>query len=313
MKIAFLLYPTENVKVREDTSFWIMHELKRRGHKVFHFLSESLFWRDGGPQAFLHTTRTDSSKGFLAAPIAKRPTRLSEMDCVFIRKEPPFDRAYLAALQLLNEIKDSVFVLNDPAGIAMSGEKLFTLEFSRFIPETCVTEDTQVAAHFIQGLKSPAVIKPLHLKGGHGVFVVSARDRNLPSLLEMSTGDGREKIMIQRFIDTDRYGDKRILVLDGKILGTFLRKPSKNDFRANLSCGALLHKTSLTFWDRKMTEALVPELQKRGLFFVGIDVIGNHLTEINVTSPAGIADLKILYRSNPETKVADFIESRVSR
>ncbi len=313
MKIAFLLYPTENVKVHEDTSFWIMHELKRRGHEVFHFLSESLFWRGHGPpQAFLSRTKTHVSKGFLPSAPSSQPAFLSEMDCIFIRKEPPFDRSYLYALQLLSEVKDKVFVLNDPTGIAMSGEKLFTLGFEDLIPETCVTEDIKIASEFIQSLKTRAVIKPLHLKGGQGVFVTSPSDRNLASLLEMSTVDGQEKIVIQRFIDADRYGDKRVLILNGEILGTFLRKPSKGDFRANLSRGATLHKAALTGWDRKLVERLAPELQKRGLWFVGIDVIGNTLTEINVTSPAGIADLKTLYRTSPEIKVADFIEDKLN-
>lgn len=311
MKIAFLLYPTEGIKVQEDTSFWIMHELKRRGHEVWHFVSESLFWQDGGPKAYLHETKTHPQRGFLSTPLALRPVSLSEMDCIFIRKEPPFDNAYLYALQLLDLIKEKTFILNDPAGIALSGEKLFTLAFKSWIPESCITESPEVAERFIKGLRSRVVVKPLHLKGGSGVFVLSPGDRNLPAFLEAATADGSEKIMLQRFVDADKHGDKRILVLNGEILGSFIRKPSKRDFRANLSRGATLHKAPCLPKEKEMVRALAPELAKRGLWFTGLDLIGGTLTEINVTSPAGIADLKTLYRTRPESNVADFIESRI--
>ena len=310
MKIAFLLYPTEGIKVREDTSFWIMHELRRRGHRVFHFLSEALFWQGGDARAFVRETRTHAVKGFLPSSLSDKAISLSGMDCIFIRKEPPFDRGYLVALQLLEGIKDRVFVLNDPTGIAMAGEKLFTLNFKRWVPDTCVTEDPEVATGFIRSLGARVVVKPLHLKGGSGVVALSPSDRNLLSILEMSTVQGTEKVMVQRFIDADRYGDKRILILDGKILGTFVRKPSKTDFRANLSRGASLHKSPPTLQDTQMAAEIAPELEKRGLWFVGLDVIGKYLTEINVTSPAGIADLKVLHHTRPETKVADFLESK---
>lgn len=309
MKIAFLLYPTERIRVSEDTSFWIMHELRRRGHRIYHFLSESLIWQGGAVRASLRETKTHPQKGFLASPSPKL-VDLAGMDCIFIRKEPPFDREYLAALQLLDLLKDKVFVLNDPTGIAMAGEKLFTLEFPKWVPATCVTESPAIALDFIRKV-GKAVAKPLHLKSGAGIVVVSPSDRNTPSLLEILTVDGLEKIMLQRFIDTDRYGDKRILVLDGEILGAFARFPGRRDFRANLSRGASLRKAAVTVSDKKLVADLAPELQKRGLYFVGIDVIGKFLTEINVTSPAGIADLKALHRTSPESKVADFLESKV--
>src|SRR3989338_2629818 len=311
MNIAFLLYPTENVKVHEDTSFWIMHELKNRGHKVHYFLSETLFWQNGEPKAFCRESKTHLTKGFLPTPLSSRPIALSQMDCIFIRKEPPFDRYYLYALQILDTIKDKVFILNDPMGIATSGEKLYTLGFKSWIPDSCVTEDPVVAASFIKSIGSRVVVKPLHLKGGGGVFILSPDDRNLSSFLETATVDGSEKIMIQRFIDADRHGDKRILVLNGEILGSFIRKPSKGDFRANLGRGATLHRSVCLPKEKEMIRSMVPDLKKRGLWFVGLDIIGGYLTEINVTSPAVITDLKALYHTRPESKGADFIESRV--
>ncbi|HTL70533.1 MAG TPA: glutathione synthase [Candidatus Eisenbacteria bacterium] len=309
MKIAFLLYPVSKVKVDEDTSFWIMHELSRRGHQVFHFESRDLFWRDGSVWARVTRSRTDVRKGFLGAERRVEPVDLGSLDCVFIRKEPPFDAEYLYALQLLETIKSRTFVLNDPAGIAMSNEKLFILDFPRHIPETLVTGDPAEAARFARSL-GRAVIKRLDEKGGLGIFSTSSRDRNLPSLLEQATRFGREKVMVQRFVSADRHGDKRILLLNGEILGAFLRRPSALDFRANLGVGGTLHRAAVTASDRKVVRDLSPVLEERGLHFVGIDLIGRFLTEINVTSPAGIADLITLYQRHAETKVADFIEAR---
>ena len=310
MKIAFLLYPTTHVKVGEDTSFWIMFEMLRRGHEVFHFESRHLFWQAGEVQATLTASRLDPRKGFLPSSVQKEPQCLSTFQCIFIRKEPPFDNEYLWALHLLELVKDRVFVINDPQGIAMSNEKLFTLFFKKYSPESCATEDVETACRFIQGLRSNVVVKPLHEKGGAGIFFTSARDKNLRSLLSMATEHGKIQVLLQRYVPAERFGDKRILILDGQILGAFLRRPPPYDFRANLSLGASLHKTTVTAQDRRLVEELAPELAQRGLLFVGIDVIGRFLTEINVTSPAGIPDLNLLYKTRVEKKVADYLEKR---
>ena len=309
MKIAFLLYPTAQVKVEEDTSFWIMHELERRGHEVFHFRSADLFW-EGSPRVRLTRSRTHPKKGFLPSP-PPRSSDLRALDCVFIRKEPPVDTDYLHALQILDAVKEDVFVLNDPAGLALCNEKIFILSFPDHIPETLVTGNTPEALSFARRLKSRIVLKNLDGKGGAGIFVSSGTDRNLPSLLEAATAAGRKKIMVQRFISADRHGDKRILLLNGEIIGSFVRRPPSVDFRANLGVGGSLHKAGpTTSKERKMAAEMAGELLRRGLYFVGIDVIGNRLTEINVTSPSGIADLRTLKEFGLEKKVCDFIECR---
>lgn len=312
MKIAFLLYPTSQVKVDEDSSFWIMRELKDRGHEVFYFESRQLFWMSGEPHAFLTKARLHRSKGYLPSAPAKSPFSLAHLDCIFIRKEPPFDISYLYALQLVNEIKKEVFILNDPAGIALSNEKLFSVTFQKFCPESLVTENVSLAAKFIRDLRSKAVIKPLDEKGGAGIFAAHAKDTNLSSRLDLATDSGKRKIMIQRFVSAKRYGDKRILILNGEILGAFLRKPPVWDFRANLSIGGSMHRTFVTTSDRKLVGAIVPELLARGLYFVGIDVIGKFLTEVNITSPAGIPEINHFNKTRLEKAVVDFIERRVA-
>lgn len=310
MKIAFLLYPVSKVKIDEDSSFWVMWELKKRGYEVFYFESRQLFGRDHSAWAVLTPARLDLKKGYSPSLPAKQPTDLSECDCIFIRKEPPFRNDYLYALQLLELVKEKVFVLNDPSGIAIANEKIFSLRFKGFAPETIVTENSDQIRQFIKNLNAKVVLKPLNEKGGHGVFSIQPRDVNLPSLVDIATGFGRKKILAQRFIEHQKTGDRRLLILDGRILGAFARRPSQSDFRANLSVGATLRKSSVTPWDEKLVAEMAPALRKYGLYFVGVDVIGKFLTEVNVTSPAGIPEINSLNNVRLEKEVADFIERK---
>lgn len=306
-----MLYPTQNVKANEDSSFWIMRELQRRGHEVSYFESEDLLWLEGSPKAYTRPARLSLRKGFIPSPLSKKPSDLAGLDCIFIRKEPPFDNAYLYALQLLESINNKVFVLNDPSGIAISNEKLFSLRFKKYAPETLVTESPLRARAFVDAARFEVVVKPLNEKGGKGIFTTARGDRNLASLLNTATHAGYEKVMIQRFISADKYGDKRIVLLNGEPLGAFLRRPPRHDFRANLSTGGTMHKAALTVHDKKLVHDLAPLLLKHGLYFTGIDVIGDYLTEVNVTSPAGIPELNFLNKTRTEAKVADFIEKRL--
>ncbi len=308
MKIAFLLYPTASVKVDEDSSFWIMHELARRGHEVSHFESRDLFWGQGQVRAALSVSRLDPKRGFTLTKRTHSPSALEGLDAIFIRKEPPFDTEYLHALQLLSLVSDRVFILNDPSGIALCNEKLFILEFKEFIPESFVSGDPEELKKFICFAASNVVVKPLNDKGGAGIFVTRSHDRNLPALLTQATNHGGRKVMVQRYIPHDKTGDKRILILDGEPAGCFVRVPPKTDFRANLSVGGTMRKSRLSSRDGKILRALRPKLREHGLYFVGIDVIGGYLSEINVTSPSGIPELRQLTGQRIEKKVADFME-----
>lgn len=310
MKIAFLLYPVDKVRIDEDSSFWLMWELSRRGHEVYHFESRRLFCEGGRVLACLSRARLDRRRGYLPSPPAPAASDLSRFDCVFIRKEPPFDAEYLHALQLLNSLRNRVFLVNDAQGIAMCNEKLYVLDFPEFAPPTLVTVDPVQARRFIASLRGAAVIKPLTEKGGRGVFVGRPSDRNLPSLLEIATDSGRRRIVVQRYVSADRHGDKRIVLLDGKVLGAFLRLPGRLDYRANLSAGGSMHPAGVTARERQMVETMAPSLRRNGLHFVGIDVIGGYLTEVNVTSPAGIPEINRFRGVSIQRAVVSFLEAR---
>ncbi len=312
MKIAFLLYPTTKVKIQEDSSFWIMRELVARGHQVFYFESRHLFWVKSSPHAFLTKAKLSLKHGYLPSSPEKLAVSLDTLQCIFIRKEPPFDLGYLYALQMLNEIRNKVFILNDPEGIALSNEKLFSVIFKQYAPLSLVTENVSLAKDFIRNLEKAVVIKPLDDKGGTGIFALGPKDRNLSSLLDTATERGQKKVMVQQLIEADHGSDKRILILNGEILGAFLRRPPAWDFRANLSIGGSMHKASVTRSDKKLVAAITPELLSRGLFFVGIDVMGKCLTEVNVTSPAGIPEINHFNRTTLQKKVADFIEQKLA-
>ncbi len=311
MRIGFLLYPTAGVRVDEDSSFWIIHELIRRGHQVFHFESSHLFVESGQPRATVYRSRTDAKKGFLPAPLSEEPLDLCDLDVIFVRKEPPFDNQYLHALQILSLLSQKVFIMNDPHGIAMFNEKLSVLHFPGLIAETMVTDDPATAARFIRRLKQPVVIKPLHDKAGAGILSTQHGDKNLPSMLAMVTGPHKNKVMIQRFIHSAGASDKRLLILNGRLVGAFARKPSPSDFRSNLSVGGTMHKTKISPQDQKIVAALADFLLENGLYFVGVDVLGGFLIEINVTSPSGVPEINHLYGVRLQEKIADFIESRV--
>lgn len=313
MNISFLLYPVDRVKISEDSSFWIQKELQRRGHHVSYFESKDLFCKNNGIFAYARKAKLHPAKGYLPSPRPYKALNLSELDCLFIRKEPPFDESYVYALQILRKLEESVFILNRPSGILSCNEKIATTFFPKHCPESIVTENTLLAKIFIRNLKKAVIVKPLNQKGGSGIFSTSSRDRNLASLLDLATQSGKQKIMIQRFVSADRHGDKRIVLLNGEILGAFLRRPSKNDVRANLSVGATLHDAAITESDKKIVESLRPYLLQNGLFFTGIDVIGPYLTEINVTSPAGIPEINLFKKQSCEKKVVDFIERLVGR
>ena len=310
LKIAFLLSPLERFDPDGDTSFSIMTECQNRNHPLYALESRDLLLLDGRLHGRLRRCRTDEKALRTEAPIL---TNLESLDCVFVRKEPPFDLDYLACTQLLDFLKGKVRVVNDPAGIRAVGEKIGALHATKLTPPSFAAYDE---ANVREGMKrlglEDAVLKRIDQKGGEGVLRSSPSDPRLKDKVRELTGDSRVPIVVQKFVRHEKTGDKRILILNGKLLGAFTRIPGPSDFRANMSCGGKAARTKLTAKDLRIVRELRPFLLKNGLFFAGVDVLDGRLSEINVTSPAGIPEINELEGTRLERDVVDFLE-RITR
>ena len=310
MKIAFLLYPTAQVRPDEDSSFWIMHELALRKHSVFHFESKDLVLINDRPAARLSSSQTNPKTGFI--PTLPQPffADLETLDAVFVRKEPPFNEEYVTSLQILARLNKKVLVLNSPAGILLCNEKLGIRSAAPYFPSSFCSSNPADLESFARSIQGPIVIKPMGERSGYGVIATSWKDQNFRSILESASQRGQRRLLAQSFVKPGKSGERRILVLDGDILGVFRRRAHARDFRANLGLGGSMHRAAISPLDRQMVRDMAAELNDLGLYFVGIDACGDKILEINVTSPSGIPELNALNRTRIEKKVADFIERR---
>ncbi|GIW45502.1 MAG: glutathione synthetase [Candidatus Binatia bacterium] len=312
-RFLFVMDPLDRILPDRDTTFVFMLEAERRGIEVYTCTVEHLFGRDSCPYALAR--RTIPSRG--PAPFARYEERVEPLDfydAVFMRKDPPFDQTYLFATHLLSLADPRrTFVINDPRGLRDANEKLYALHFPSVIPPTLVTSDIARIKAFLREQGGQAIIKPLDCCGGSGVFLASLDDRNLNALLELTTADGRRYVMAQRYLPEVRQGDKRILVLAGEPLGAILRVPQPDDHRGNIHVGGAVLPAELTARDREIVATLKPRLLADGLYFVGLDVIGGYLTEINVTSPTGIQEYNRLNNASLESVVIDFVLHRLPR
>jgi glutathione synthase len=309
-KIGFIMDPVEALTPEEDTSFSILMECQRRGHRIFYIHLEDLLVYRGVAMAELQQVKIGPL--FEVIPEGTKEKRpLSWLDVVFNRKEPPFNMDYIYATYILSLTGGKTFLINDPHGIRGANEKLYALNFPDITPETCVSKNPLRLKAFLKEVGGEMVIKPLNERGGHGVLYLREGDKNLNAILEVSTQNGREYIVAQRYLPESRQGDKRILILDGEPIGAFLRLPPEEDFRANMHVGGKAVKADLTETDRRICSVLSERFRQDGLYFVGIDVIGNKVTEINVTSPAGIPEINAFNHVRLEEKVVDFLEKKV--
>lgn len=311
-KIGFIMDPLEALNPEDDTSFSIILESQRRGHRVFYIQFEDLLVHRGGAMAALQEIRVDPSFQVIRQG-EKEVKPLSTLDVIFNRKEPPFNMDYIYATYILSLIGHKTFVINDPQGIRGANEKLYALNFPDVTPETCVSKNPAQLKRFLKEVGGEMVIKPLNERGGHGVLYLREGDKNINAMLEVSTQNGREYIVAQKYLPESRQGDKRILLLDGEPIGAFLRLPPEEDFRANMHVGGKATRADITEVDRHICTILSGRLQQDGLYFVGIDIIGNKVTEINVTSPAGIPEINGFNHVRLEERVVDFLEKRVKR
>jgi glutathione synthase len=312
MRIVVVMDPPNTVKVDEDTSFALMLEAQERGHRVDHCLISDLFLDQGAACARLRraTCKRDPLEPITLGEPEDAP--LADFAAVLMRKDPPFDESYLWATLLLEHARGKTLLVNDPRGLRDANEKIYATYFPELMPETLVSNDKIRIKAFLARIGTRGVLKPLHGAGGEGVFALDPNDPNLNAIIETVTRGGRQLAMAQRFLPEVSAGDKRILLLDGEPLGAILRVPQSGDLRSNIHVGGRVQKAALDAHDWKIVETLAPRLRKDGLFFVGLDVIGGKLTEVNVTSPTGIQQMARLDAENYSARVIDWIEQRAS-
>jgi len=311
LRLVVVMDPIGSIDIEADTSFAIMLEAQRRGHRVLCCQPADLGVADGRALARVRPVRLQRRAGSHAELGEPRTLVLDEADVVLQRKDPPVDAEYVAATQILGLCRKAL-VLNRPEGILAANEKLYALHFADLMPESLVTREIPRLVDFMAKLGGEMIVKPLDGRGGEGVFYLRHDDRNLFSILEQSTGFGRRWVMAQRYLEEIREGDKRILLLDGEVLGTLLRVPTGVELRANLHVGGRPEVAELTDRDRAIVERLAPALRRDGLFFVGIDVIGGYLTEVNVTSPTGVQEIDRLLGVRLEERILEAIEGKAA-
>lgn len=312
-RFLFIMDPIERVLPHKDTTFIFMLESQARGHALYYCNLADLFVADGEARARFH--RVTVGRGDPHYQLFEERTEpLPWFEAVFMRKDPPVDLPYIFATYLLSlAAATGTFVFNDPRGLREANEKLYALNFSAVIPPTVVTCEIPRLKAFMGELGGEMIIKPLDACGGAGVFHLQHKDRNLNALLEMATDNGRRLIMGQRYLGEIRRGDKRLILLNGEPLGATLRVPREDENRGNIHVGGTCVQAEITPRDRFIAEALAPRLRQDGLFFVGLDIIGDYLTEVNVTSPTGVQEINALNGVRLERAVIDFVEDRIRR
>src|SRR6478735_2005852 len=309
LKVAFQMDPIERIDIRGDSTFALLLEAQWRGHDVFYYTPNNLSLRDGKLIALGHSLTVEDKPGDHYRLAHQREEDLSKFDVVHLRQDPPFDMAYITTTHLLERIHPKTLVVNNPAAVRNAPEKVFVLDFLDLMPPTLVTRNAADVKQFRAEHKD-IIIKPLYGNGGSSVFRVKPDDTNLNSLIELFQSVFREPFMVQQYRPEVRGGDKRIILVDGEVVGAINRVPAADETRSNMHVGGVATATELTARDREICTRLGPELKRRGLLFTGIDVIGSYLTEINVTSPTGIRQLKKFGGADVAALIWDAIERK---
>jgi len=312
LRVAVQMDPIETVAIAGDSTFALMLSAQARGHRLWHYLSTDLTYDSG-------RVRTRARPLTVAREIGAHfhwtgePATLDlggDIDVVLMRQDPPFDMAYITATHLLERVAAETLVVNDPASVRNAPEKLFVLDYPELMPPTMVTRRLDEAMAF-RNVHGAIVIKPLYGNAGAAVFHIDTDDANLPALLELFGDVWREPFMVQKFLPDVQAGDKRIVLVDGVATGAINRLPKAGEIRSNLAAGGSAFATELSPREAMICAAIGPELARRGLVFVGIDVIGGYLTEINVTSPTGIVAIDRFNGTDTPARIWDAIEARV--
>jgi glutathione synthase len=309
LSVAIQMDPIEGINIDADSTFALALEGQARGHRLWHYLPADLTFAHGVVRARGRRLTVQRVTGNHASLGAFETLELASLDVVLMRQDPPFDMAYITATHILEHIHPKTLVVNDPAHVRNAPEKLFVTHFPDLMPPTVITSSRAEIDAF-RATHGDIIIKPLFGNGGAGVFHIRPDDDNLASMLEMFTARSREPIIVQRYLPEIRKGDKRIVLIDGVAAGGVTRVPAQGEARANLHVGGRAEKTTLTAREREICARIGPALKERGLVFVGIDVIGDYLTEINVTSPTGIQEIGRFDGTNLAGLIWDAIEAR---
>jgi glutathione synthase len=313
LRIGVVMDPVDKINIDKDTTFVLMLEAQRRGHEIYFLELDDLFIRGGTAHGRYRRLQLDRATPHYELGGFETGV-LDDFHSVWMRKDPPFDMKFFFATHLLSLIDQrKCYVMNNPKGLREANEKLYALRFPEQIPQTMVTSDRERLKSFMSELGGELIIKPLDGCGGSGVFYLNEQDRNTNSILEAATDNGRRLVMGQRYLPEIRQGDKRIIVLNGEPLGAVLRVPLESETRGNIHVGGTCVKTEVTERDQEICAALAPLLRADGLYFVGLDVIGSFLTEVNVTSPTGIQEVNALNGVCLESQVVDFVEHQVEK
>lgn len=313
LTVAVQMDPMETINIGGDSTFHIMLAAQARGHRLYHYRAPDLTYREGRVMARARPVSVRKVEGDHFTFGEWEVLDLGrDTDVVLMRQDPPFDLSYITATHLLERIADEALVVNDPASVRNAPEKLFVLDYARFMPPTMITRDLDEVRRFLAE-HGEIVVKPLYGNAGNAVFHVDARGSNLSALVEIFNASWVEPFMVQAFIPGVASGDKRIVLVDGEVAGAVNRIPGAGEIRSNLAVGGSAARTDLTDREREICAAMGPELKRRGLLFVGIDVIGGEwLTEINVTSPTGIVSIDAFNGTDTGGMIWDAIDARLA-
>ncbi|HEX6958706.1 MAG TPA: glutathione synthase [Ferrovibrio sp.] len=312
LKVAIQMDPIEHIDFDGDSTFVLGLEAQRRGNILWHYLTRDLSFRDGRVLARARAMQLRPVRGDHYTLGEPELLDLAEMDVVLMRQDPPFDMAYITATHILQHIHPKTLVVNNPVAVRNAPEKLYVTHFDGVMPPTLISSDMEAIKAF-RAEHGSIILKPLFGNGGAGVFHLKPDDENLGSLLEMFTKLSREPVIVQRYLPEVREGDKRIILIDGRPAGAVNRVPARGEARSNMHVGGRPEKSGLTDREREICDIIGPHLKREGLIFVGIDVIGGYLTEINVTSPTGIQQINRFDGVQLEAEIWDAIEDALAR
>ncbi|WP_353473133.1 glutathione synthase [Salipiger sp. H15] len=311
MKIAFQMDPIGSVNINADSSFRLAEEAQARGHQLFYYGPDDLAYEEGRITARGHwmTVQRVAEQPAVLGP--REVVDLADIDVVWLRQDPPFDMHYITTTHLLDRVAPGTLVVNNPFWVRNSPEKLLVLNFPELTPPTTIARDLETIRAF-KARHGDVILKPLYGNGGAGVFRLDQNDRNLSSLHELFTGFSREPLIVQKYLPAVSKGDKRVILVDGEPVGAINRVPAAGEVRSNMHVGGRPEKVALTERDREICATIGPVLKEKGQVFVGIDVIGDWLTEINVTSPTGIQELERFDGINVAEKIWQAIEAKLA-